>query len=487
MNFLSVRYLLFLALATLLCCKLKPKQRNAVLLLMSYLFYSCFHAVYALYLLAATFTTYFCAIFIERKFWGRRRLWLTACLVLDLGMLFFFKYFNFSMEIAARSLSLAGISAEAPFLRLLLPVGISFYLFQITGYLIDVYRGELKAEENPVDFALFASFFPGLTSGPIQRAGFMLPQYKEAHPFDFGNMKSGAMQFLWGAFKKMVLADQLAILVNTAYINPAACSGIQLLFAAAAYSVQIYCDFSAYSDMAIGSAKIMGFDIPKNFDCPYFATSVKEFWRRWHISLSTWFRDYLYFPLGGSRRGKPRVYLNLMIVFIVSGLWHGAALNFAAWGMLHGLFQVAGYLSSPLRGKLRRFLRISEQSRLLTVLRCLFTFLLVTAAWVFFRAGSIQDAVYILCRIASIPFSGGFYPTNLTALGLSRARLLALFAFTALLFAADWGENKFHFTEKLNKSAALRFSVYFVLIAAVLIFGYYGAGFNPQDFVYFKF
>ena len=482
MSFTSLKYILFLLLMTVFCYKLKPKLRNPLLLVGSFLFYAIYGIENLPYLIASTILTFAAAHLIENELLGNRKLWLVIALVLNLGMLFFFKYFNFFVELTSACLPILSIANTSP-MDLLLPIGISFFVFQTTGYLIDVYRGELKAEKNFIDYALFASYFPGIVSGPIQRARDMLPQYKAPVIFDFVNIKAGFLQFLWGVFKKMVIADRIAVLVNTSYSNPSEHTGFQLFVAAVCYSVQIYCDFSAYSDMAIGSSRIIGFKLMKNFDRPYAAVSSQDFWRRWHISLSTWFRDYLYFPLGGNRCSKARSYLNIIIVFLVSGLWHGAALNFVVWGFLHGVFQVLGKLLQPLRDKIREGLHISRDSRMLGMFRRLCTFTLVTFAWIFFRASSLTDALTVVGRIFTQPLPIG----GVSELGLSYPSLVVLMISVIALFTADWAEQRFELSNKLCNSIIPRFTVYFVLFVAILIFGNYGAGFNPMDFVYFKF
>lgn len=483
MSFTTLQFLLFLTVTAVLCYKLKPKARNVLLLIANFVFYALYGIEHLPFLLAATLLTYFAALLIEREALGKRKLWLVLALCLNLGMLFTFKYLGFFTQLGQRALNFLDVSMNVTELQWILPVGISFYVFQTTGYLMDVYRKKLPAERSFVDFALFASFFPGLVSGPIQRAGDMLPQYKSENKFDYENIKSGTLQFLWGAFKKLVIADRLAVLVNSAYAQPADFSGFQLLVAALCYSIQIYCDFSAYSDMAIGSARAMGFRVMTNFDSPYFAASMQEFWRRWHISLSTWFRDYLYFPLGGNRKGKWRGYLNIVIVFLVSGLWHGAALTFIVWGLLHGLFQVFGKILEPLRDKIREGLHISKDNRALRIFKVLFTFMLVTIAWVFFRADSLTEAVFVLKRIFTSPLT--YSP--ICEMGLSCAELVVLAVSTTGLFAADWAQNKYALSKRINESYVPRGAVYFILLAAIMLFGHYGAGFDPMDFVYFKF
>lgn len=485
MNFNSLSYLLFLALNILVYYLLPPKARNGWLLLSSYFFYMCWNPKYALLMLFSTAVTYACGLLVESSLWGRRKLWLVLSLVTNLAILFFFKYFNFASSLLTRVFGALGLGLEAPLLDVLLPVGISFYTFQALGYTIDVYRKDIGAEKNFIDYALFVSFFPQLVAGPIERSGNMLHQIKETHRFRAENLRDGALPVLWGLMKKMVLADNLAVIVNTVYNAPAQHTGGEFLLATAAFAIQIYCDFSAYSDIARGSAKMLGFELMENFRCPYLAVSIQDFWRRWHISLSSWFKDYLYFPLGGSRCSKARNLLNIMIVFTVSGLWHGAALTFVAWGLLNGLYQVISKLLDPLRRRWFALTGIREDSRWLKAFRVVFTFCLVCLSWVLFRANSLSDAALIFQSVFSIPLTG--LHGSFGAFGLSIKALRMVGIFSVGLLAADWFIANKNLAEKLNRRVAVRYVVYFLLIAAILVFGSYGEGYDPQDFVYFQF
>lgn len=483
MNFISLKYILFLAVAAVFAYTLRPKARNVVLLVFNAAFYALFGVKYLPFLTASVLLTYCAGIAIEKELLGKKRFWLVLSITLNIGMLFVFKYLGFFSELFENTFAAAGISVGLRSFDLLLPVGISFYVFQTTGYLMDVWRGKQAAETNLIDYALFASFFPGIVSGPIQRAGDMLPQYKKPFKFRYNNLSAGFLRFIWGMFKKIVVADRIAVIVNAAYADVSASSGFQLLIAAICYSIQIYCDFSAYSDMAIGSAQFLGIRLPENFRNPYFAVSIQDFWRRWHISLSTWFRDYLYFPLGGNRCSKARGYLNIIIVFLVSGLWHGAAMTFVAWGVLHGFLQVMGKILQPARSKIRGALKIANDSPALNVLRRLMTFGFVTLAWIFFRADSISDAVLITKRIFT-----AFAPVGkISALGLSRASLAVLLVSAIVMLIAERVDERKPYFKKLISSVAPRYAVIFLLLSAVMLFGSYGAGFDPMDFVYFKF
>ena len=475
MNFLSLGYYLFLPALLLLYYRLPARWQNPLLLLASWGFYLCFGPVYGLFLLLSTLSTYGCALLLGRS---RRRLWPLLTLLLNFGLLLLFKYSNFFLSLGGALLGRA-----VPRLELLLPVGISFYTFQATGYVIDVWRGERELERSLVDYALFVSFFPQLASGPIGRAGKLLPQLKQPRRFSDENFKRGFVRVLWGMGKKLLIADHLAVVVNTVFSDVHTCSEGQLAFATLCYTFQIYCDFSSYTDIALGSARLLGLELTENFRCPYAARSLKEFWRRWHISLSTWFRDYLYFPLGGSRRGRLRACLNLLIVFAVSGLWHGAALTFVVWGLLHGLLQVCGLLLRPLRERLYRLL--PRESLPVKLVSWLGTFLLVSAAWVFFRADSAADALWVL-RGAAL-WLPRFAVPAVGALGLSR-KLLAVSGLCLLgLCAADLLGQKRDLLGWLARHDLIRYGFCAALIAAMLLFGAYGSAFDPQDFLYFQF
>ena len=485
MNFNSLSYIGFLLVNVLVYYLLPYRARAYQLLIASYFFYMCWNPTYALLMLLSTAVTYGCGLLVGARVWNRRKLWLALSFVLNLAILFFFKYFNFLSDLIGQGLTLLGLSWSPPLLDVLLPVGISFYTFQALGYTVDVYRGDVQPERHFVHYALFVSFFPQLVAGPIERSGNMLRQIKEEHRFRPENLRDGALPVLWGLFKKVVLADNLAVLVNAVYNTPAARSGGEFVLATVAFAIQIYCDFSAYSDIARGSAKMLGFDLMENFRCPYFATSIQDFWRRWHISLSTWFRDYLYFPLGGSRKGKARRLLNLMIIFLVSGLWHGAALTFVVWGLLNGLYQVISILLRPVKEKILSLLHIGEKNPALHVFRILFTFFLTCLAWVLFRANSLTDAAAIFQSLLALPQTG--FTVDLMLLNITVPTLWMLGICTVVLLTADYFITEWGLMAKINRFVSVRYAVYFLILAAILIFGSWGEGFAPQDFVYFQF
>ncbi len=477
MNFNSLSYLVFLTVGVTVCYLLPRRARNGWLLVASYFFYMCWNPKYALLMLFSTAVTFCCGLLTGRRVWGKKKLWLVVSLLLNLSILFFFKYFNFASGLLAPL-----FAGKAVTLNVLLPVGISFYIFQALGYTIDVYRGAAP-ETNFFDYALFVSFFPQLVAGPIERSGNMLKQIKADRPFRAENLRDGFLPVLWGLMKKMVIADNVALIVNTVYGAPREHTAAELALATVGFAVQIYCDFSAYTDIARGSAKMLGFSLMENFRRPYAAVSVRDFWRRWHISLSSWFRDYLYIPLGGSHVSKWRRILNLLIVFTISGLWHGAALTFVVWGLLNGVYQAVSLLVDPLRKKWYALLRLKETARLSRACKTLVTFLLINFAWVLFRADTMGDAAFIFRSL----FTLRGLSVNIAGLGVSLPTLILLMLCAAALWFADRAIIDKDLARRVNHTLVPRYAIYFLLIALILLFGSYGDGFDPQDFVYFQF
>ncbi|MCL4294548.1 MAG: MBOAT family protein [Anaerolineae bacterium] len=397
MLFNSIEFLIFFPTVVVLYFACPHRYRWALLLAASYYFYAAWKLEYIVLLIASTLISYLTAILIVKSENQVQRIaLLVISLCSNLGILFAFKYFNFVNDSFRTAFNQFNLVYDVPMFQVLLPVGISFYTFQILGYVIDIYRGKLEPERHLGRFALFAAFFPQLLAGPIGRVTSLMPQFYEKFDFDEARVNSGLRLMLWGMFQKVVIADRLGLYVNAVYDNPSNWAGWPILLATFFFAFQIYCDFAGYSDIAIGAARVLGFNLMENFRRPYFAQSPSEFWGRWHISLSTWFRDYLYIPLGGNRVSLPRWYLNLMIVFLVSGLWHGAAWTFVVWGGLHGLYMVGDVASKSLRGKLAHRLGLDRQPTIQVMLSGFVTFSLVCLAWVFFRANSVAEAFLLL-------------------------------------------------------------------------------------------
>ena len=479
MSFISPEFVIFFSLIVPIFYLTPQRQRWLLLLIASYGFYAFGSPFYLPLIMISTLVDYVAARGIAASEDTRiRQRWLFLSLSINLGLLFVFKYYNFFNDALGAGLGAIGLSSGLPTFELLLPVGISFYTFQSLSYTIDVYRGKLQPENHLGIMATFVAFFPQLVAGPIERATNLLPQFRQQQFWSDARVILGLRQMLWGFFKKVVIADRLAIYVNTVYNQPQDQPGQILILATVFFAFQIYCDFSGYSDIAIGAARILGYDLMQNFRQPYMARSVREFWARWHISLSTWFRDYVYIPLGGNRVSFRRNLLNLMIVFLVSGLWHGAGWTFLLWGALHGLFVVAEALAQ------RRGLRLLPQSAWLP--RVLWTFSLICLTWIFFRANSIEDAFLILGGLLRFdPAADLSAPFREGLLGAQTEFLLS-WGLIALLLLADFIDSQAQVTTLLRRSPlALRWALYYGAGAAVVFSGLYGLG--AQQFIYFRF
>lgn len=452
MLFNSFTFLLFFPITTLLYYLIPHKLRWGYLLIVSYGFYMNWNPSYALLLIGITIVSYIVGLFLERK---RKRSVIIAGIIVCILPLIVFKYMNFINDSIFSILDYLGLRMKIPDFKLLLPVGISFFTFKAISYMIDVYKGKILPEKNLGIYALYISFFVDLTAGPIDRADKLIPQFRENKKFLSENIVNGLKLILWGYFMKVVVADRITLYVDPIFNNLDNHSGISVLLAAALFSLQIYCDFGGYSYIAIGCGKVMGFNLMANFERPYMANSVSEFWRRWHISLSTWFKDYVYIPLGGNRCSIWRNRLNLLITFTVSGLWHGANWTFVVWGFLNGLFQII--------------------DKKLKVKSVILTFILMTIAWTFFRANTMDDAIQAL-GMMFIP-SGELYLPQMSLL------LYIIMGITILLFCDIIWERKGRHPLLENRYIIVRFVSYIMLTVMILAFGVFDGG----QFIYFQF
>jgi D-alanyl-lipoteichoic acid acyltransferase DltB (MBOAT superfamily) len=434
MLFNTFHFVIFFVLILGLHFALPQRYRWALLLAASCYFYMGFIPAYILVLGASIAIDYVAGIWIEDAPPARRKTLLGVSLVANIGLLAVFKYFNFLDQNVAALARLLGWNYGVHALGMVLPIGLSFHTFQAMSYTIEVYRGNQKAERHLGIYALYVMFFPQLVAGPIERPQNMLHQFREPHRLDAARWRSGLKQMLWGLFKKVAVADLVAPVVGTVYAAPTGYRGPVLIVATVFFAVQIYCDFSGYSDIAIGAARLLGYDLMTNFKQPYFARSISEFWRRWHISLSTWFRDYVYLPLGGNRVPTVRRYANLLIVFAVSGLWHGASWTFVVWGALHGVYLVMSQVLAPVRQAAATALGLARVPRLVAGLQTLWVFFLALIGWVFFRARTFGDALHVLTR--SHDFTG-FRIDDLFALGLPRFEMGVAFAMVATVMVVD--------------------------------------------------
>ena len=496
MLFNSFSFLIFFPVVLLVYFVIPKKIRYIWLLIASYYFYMCWNARYALLLLASTLVTYFAGLLIDyaaKKTWVKK-LVVAGSLVLNFGILFFFKYFDFAMDGLEVLLAKAGVTFEAPSFDILLPVGISFYIFQAVGYTIDVYRGKIRAEINVLMYALFVSFFPQLVAGPIERSTNLLSQLRgidKIKLWDTKRVQQGALVMLYGYFMKMVLADRIAVLVDTVY-DPMLSyqfEGFTVFIAAVLFSIQIYCDFAGYTHIAIGAAKIMGFTLKDNFNTPYLAVSIKDFWDRWHISLTTWFKDYLYFPLGGSRKGKVRKYINIFIVFLLSGLWHGAAWHYMFWGVLHGVARILGELTLGIRNKIYGFLGCKRDTFATRLWQGTFTFLLVTLLWMFFRGEDVQQTFDLIKNMVTVYNPWVLTDGSLFTLGLDAKEWNVLLVGMLILLVTDVCKkrNKDLVAFFMQQNLWFRWLFFYVGIMGIVIFGVYGSQYNATQFIYFQF
>ncbi|MCR5444422.1 MAG: MBOAT family protein [Bacteroidales bacterium] len=468
MLFTSIAFFIFLPIVFVLYWLLHRQLRwqNLLVVVASYIFYGWWNWRFLLLIAFTSACSYVSGLLIGSNHWRKLALW--GNIAVNLAILGLFKYYNF---FAAELASLLGCSGDNVMLHLILPVGISFYTFQALSYSIDVYKRKLEPTHDVVAFFAYVSFFPQLVAGPIERATNLLPQFQRQRQFDYATSVDGIRQMLWGFFKKVVVADNCAIFVDDIWGNPAGQSSITLAVAAALFSIQIYCDFSGYSDIAIGTAKLFGIRLMRNFKLPYFSHDIAEFWRRWHISLTTWFRDYVYIPLGGSRVSKVKVVRNTFVIFLVSGLWHGANWTFLAWGAFHAIL----FLPLILMGKNRKYTDTIADDRWLPNLKelgqMILTFILSTIGWILFRSQSIGEAGVFYREL----FTGGLTGTNLPlrAIGLA-----------VIMLVVEWVQR--HREHGLDMarvhSGVLRYLCYLMVLGMIFMYGVFN-----ETFIYFQF
>lgn len=485
MLFNSIQFMFFFPVVVFVFMLSKQKFRWIVLLSASYMFYMAWNPLYITLIFASTVIDYYSAVKIEQSKLGKKR-FLFLSIATNLGILFIFKYYNFFIDSFFRLIPFL----ESPTMKLLLPVGISFYTFQTMSYTIDVYRGDIKAEKHFGYFALFVSFFPQLVAGPIERSTRLLPQLKSDFKFDYRKISDGLKLMGWGLFKKVVIADRLATFVDPVFNDPEGWTGISYVIATLFFAIQIYCDFSGYSDIAIGAAKFFGVDLMENFRRPYHSKSVTEFWQRWHISLSTWFRDYVYIPLGGNRRSELRTVTNLFLTFLISGLWHGANWTFILWGCLNGFYLIVERLwAKRVRGvhksaSDKRFVWIKSVFQMTT------TFILISFSWIFFRANSLSDAFYIISNlhtgwtefitnVSNVP-----YIKSTLAMGQRKDEfVIAIIALIILEIVHIFQRRNGIRLTLASKPFLIRWALSILLVLMILTMGF----FDKNQFLYFQF
>jgi len=487
MLFNSLAFFIFFPLVTALFYLLPHRFRWMLLLTASCYFYMFFIPVYILILFGTIVIDYFAGIKLEETLDpARRKLFLRLSLVSNIGILAIFKYYNFFLDnINDLSYLLFDSPTAARYLAIALPVGLSFHTFQAMSYILEVYYGRQKAERHFGLYALYVMFYPQLVAGPIERPQNILHQFREEKTFEYPGFTSGIGLMIWGLFKKMVIADNIAGLVDRAYAQPDEAGGTALLITSYLFAIQIYCDFSGYSDIAIGAARTMGYNLMENFRTPYLSTSIREFWSRWHISLSTWFRDYLYISLGGNRSGHARWMTNLFIVFLVSGFWHGASWTFILWGALHGTYLIAGIATDHL-AKHNPKLDGLLNKRGAGFMNRLITFHLVVFAWIFFRAENVGHAISIIGKIAAISPDISDFSSAVAFLAKNPGKsgnVVFIFALVAAFMAIDPWMDRIVKGKVIFASAWPYFVIFPLITAALLLFGYFG----EISFIYFQF
>ena len=491
MLFNSIQFLIFFPIVTILYFVIPHRFRWFLLLAASCYFYMVFKPVYILILGFTIVIDYFAGIFIEKSVGKQRKFYLIMSLVANIGVLAIFKYYNFINLNLMWLLEGFDFKNPIPYLDILLPIGLSFHTFQAMSYTIEVYRGNQKAEYHFGIYALYVMFYPQLVAGPIERPQNVIHQFYEKHYFDYQRVTDGLKLMAWGMFKKVVIADRLAVMVDIVYKDPYQHKGLPLLVATVCFSIQIFCDFSGYSDIALGSAQVMGFKLMKNFDRPYFSKTISEFWRRWHISLSSWFRDYLYFPLGGNRVSKWRREYNLFIVFLISGIWHGASWTYVIWGAIHGFYLVFANQTEGFRNKIVDALGIKKLPTLYKIIQIITIFCLTSFAWIFFRAMKVNDAFYIIQSM----FTGlgeqlhqlgnkAFIEKNVF-LGQGATNFVMVIFALIVMEIVHLNQRGRSLREVINhKPILVRWVLYYGIVLAILFLGMYD---KPAQFIYFQF
>lgn len=488
MLFNSIDFLIFFPIVTLLFFIIPGRLRTLWLLIASYYFYMSWNPRYAILIALSTVTTFISGILIAKMEKPvSKKLVVAASLLINLAILGIFKYADFALQTLSSIAQHLGLGTIDKRLDLLLPVGISFYTFQALSYTLDVYRGTIRAEKSLLRYALFVSFFPQLVAGPIERSGNLLGQIQTIRTrrlWDYDRVRDGLLLMFWGLFQKLVIADRASILVDQVYGNYTDYGFLELAIASVLFAFQIYCDFGGYTNIARGAAQVMGFSLMQNFRQPYLAVTIKDFWRRWHISLTSWFTDYLYIPLGGSHKGLLRQYVNIFIVFGVSGLWHGASWHFVAWGLLHAVYQIVGNAKSRIIKRLHpkaEEIRCSFSQKLG---KGIITFALVDFAWIFFAADNLHQVLGILRQMLT-----AFQLSSVYDLGLDRGNWFMLVTAICILFMVDVihesGKSVFRLVSR--QTLWFRWILYLGLIWCTILFGIYGVEYDSSQFIYFQF
>jgi alginate O-acetyltransferase complex protein AlgI len=479
MLFNSIEFALFFPIVCALYFSAAPRWQTTLLLVSSCVFYMAFVPAYILILGFTIIVDYVAGIYLETAVGRKRKIWLVSSIIATCLVLFVFKYFHFFTDTFVGVAVQLGWKLTNPSLNIILPIGLSFHTFQSLSYVVEVYRGHQKAERNFTVYATYVLFFPQLVAGPIERPQNLLHQFWTRHEFAYDRVVSGLKRMAWGFFKKLVVADRLALYVNDVYAAPQNFNGLQLTIATVFFAYQIYCDFSGYSDIAIGSARVLGFRLMENFDAPYHSKSIAEFWRRWHISLSTWFRDYVYFPLGGSRVDDWRFVRNILITFGISGLWHGAAWTYVVWGLLNGIYLIFGRFTQSFRARCYSAFGVTEANPLRQLIMLASTFALTCAAWTFFRANSLSDALFILTH-----WHRNWDLASAITANFNLKHFVPALGGIVFLELAQTVHRRWLLLERIFRlPMVVRWPAYAAFIFGVVLFGVY----RSNQFIYFQF
>ncbi len=484
MNYLSLSFAAFVALTAFLYYIFPIKWRGSILLIASLVFYGCFNLKYLAFLLFTSLSTFIVARFVTRC--KHKKLLIGLCIAANAGIWFAIKELPWALDTFSRVLAKLGIAMTSPTLSLIVPVGISYFTLQAIAYLVDVSKGKIEAETSFWKYLLFLSWFPAIVQGPISRYDQLRPQLLNTNKFSYDGARSSLVLILFGLVKKMVIADRLGLFVNHCFSNHADLSGVVLYLGAIAYSFQLYTDFSGCVDICRGVSGLFGVELVHNFNRPYSATSIKEFWGKWHMSFSGWLKDYIYIPLGGNRKGIVRKYFNILVTFLVSGLWHGAGFHFFLWGAMHAVYQIIGDLTLNFRKKVKRLIGVKEGSASERIYQVLITFHLVMFAWIIFRSSGLMTGLTYLSNMFSAFNPWVLFDGSLFKMGVSQNYFILLIAHLVALFAIEHHCKKQETTisNLLATHIILRWAVYIILIFDILLFGVYGSGYDMAGFMY---
>lgn len=485
MNYLSVLFFCFVAalLALYYALPTKWNLRKLLLLAASVAFYLNFNVKYGVFLLFVAASTYISALLLSRVRW--KKTLFSLCILFNLAVWFVIKVLPWGVEVTNKVFARLGTDFRLDF-SVLVPVGISYFTLQAIAYLTDVYKGKFPPKKNFLNYLLFLSYFPAIVQGPISRYDELAPEFQNKTRFSFDTFRNGLVLILFGLVKKMVVADRLAIFVNAGFDGYESLGGTTLYLVAVGYAVQLYMDFSGCVDICRGVSLLFGIELKNNFNRPYFATSIRDFWGKWHMTLSRWLKDYVYIPLGGNRKGAFRKYRNLLITFLVSGLWHGAGFSFFFWGGLHAFYQIFGAVTEKVRAKARKLLGVEEGSLSERIYQVLITFHLVTFAWIFFRAPRLKVGAKFVLRLFQDPNPSVFFDGSLFTLGVSEAQFIVLVLHLVAFFAVELltKSQKDAVGAIVKQHLFVRWGIYLLLIFDVILFGTYGAGYDLGGFLY---